>query len=349
MAANPASTPHLAVDARSHDFGLVESGALVRHAFRLTNEGPGVLKLKAGTTTCSACTIAQLEKSEVPPGESADVVVEYASKDTGTKFRQTATVLTNDPANPRVELTITGQQINKYAIEPPDVTFGNVVATEPATAQVKILNFLAGELRVLGHAFGDTSSAPQFNATFEALPPDQLPQDAKSGIRMVVSLKPGLPLGPFQQKIRLTLEMDPGGEQIEQTVFISGTIVGDLTLVGPGWHPEAGVLVLGSVDADRGTTRKLTLLARGGAQGDVKIEPLQIEPSWLRVTLGPRSTLNEAVEQIPLTIEVPPGQAPGVYLGNDQGRYATIVLGVKDRPDFEEFRMYLKFLIEKKN
>src|SRR6188508_471536 len=85
--------PHLVIDATKHDFGAVEAGSQVRHAFRISNEGTGTLKLKAGKTSCSACTIAEIENPEVPPGESTTVVVAYEAGRRSVTFGQTATVL----------------------------------------------------------------------------------------------------------------------------------------------------------------------------------------------------------------------------------------------------------------
>src|SRR4051812_37637118 len=94
--------PRIRVDKASHNFGAIERDVKVRHSFHLTNVGKATLNLKAGVTTCTKCTIAELAKSSLEPGESTDVLVEYIPNAGQPKFRQIAPILTNDPDQPRV-------------------------------------------------------------------------------------------------------------------------------------------------------------------------------------------------------------------------------------------------------
>ncbi len=339
--------PRLEVNQYNHDFGMVERGAKIRHVFVFTNRGSGVLKLTPGTTTCSACTIAMLEASEIAPGQSTDVTVEYSANAAHPSFRQTATVLTNDPHHSRVELTISGKLTNKFLIWPRPVDFGNVPAGEAATAEFQFRYLLDGELRIIGHEFENADASSFFDVQTIQLSADEAAkEDAKGGYRFVLSLKPGLPLGTFQQTIRLKFEMEPGGQQAEETVPITGTIVSDLSLVGPGWRSKDGVLLLGTVDSHAGLTRKLTLLMRGTARGQVEIEPIKLDPPQIQVRVGRATPLNETVDQMPIEIEIPPGLAPAIRLGTDQGPFGEVVLGVKNHPDVAEIRLKLKFVIK---
>ena len=340
-------SPRLEVDEYSHDFGNVEQGSTARHAFVFTNHGPGILKLTPGATTCSACTIAALEKNEVPPGESANVTVEYQASGAKPEFRQTATILTNDPRRSRVELTISGKATSKYLVLPRPIDFGNVPAGEPAQANAQLRYFLPGEIRVVEHHFEDPATAALFELRTEPLTAEEARrEDAESGCALVLSLKPGLPLGTFRQTIRLTLEMEPGGQRAEQVVSVTGTIVGDLSIVGPGWRSDVSVLSLGNVNSGAGATRKLTLLVRGAARGQVEIEAIKLDPPQVRVKVGDRTPLSETVDQIPIEIEIPPGLPAAVRLGTDQGPYGEVVLGVKNHPSVKEIRLNLKFVIK---
>src|SRR5262249_41451599 len=116
-------TPRVAVDQKVFDFGYVERDNKVRHVFRITNVGDGELALKPGTTTCTACTIAELAKTKVPPGETSDVIVEYTPSVSKPRFTQIATILTNDPREQRVELEIRGTVTSKYRVMPSSIVF----------------------------------------------------------------------------------------------------------------------------------------------------------------------------------------------------------------------------------
>ena len=338
-------TPRLEVDKDSHDFGNVEAGSTTRHTFVVTNHGPGVLKLTPGATTCSACTIAELDKSEVPSGESAEVTVEYRASGAKPEFRQTATVLTNDPRHSRIELTISGKATSKLEVLPKPIDFGNVPAGESAQTEAQLRCFLPGELRIVEHQFEDANTAELFELRSEPLTAEEARrEDAESGYTLVLSLKPGLPLGAFQQTIRLTLEIGTGGQRVEERLPVVGTVVGDLSVVGPGWRND--VLSLGTIDRSAGATRKLTILVRGAARDQVEVEATQLDPPQVRVHVGERTPLNESVDQIPLEIEIPPGLSPAIRLGTDQGPYGEVVLGIKNHPGVKEIRIKLKFVIK---
>lgn len=341
-----ASQPKLVVDDTMHDFGSVEANGTVRHAFRFTNVGTAPLTLKAGTTTCTACTIAELSKSQVAPGETVEVVVQYTATSKKPDFKQIATVLTNDREQHLVELVIRGDITSKFRMLPERLVMSNVSAKEAATAELRIYCFLSDAVRVVDHEFVGAESASFFEFKTEPIAGDQLTeQGAKSGCRVLVTLKPGLPLGPFRQTIGLTVETGAGGDKTDMEVPIEGVVVSDLSIVGPDWHSGSGILTIGNVASAKGAKRSLIVLVRGAARKNVVVEPLSLDPPWLQVALGEPTELNESVTQIPLSVEIPAGRPPAIYLGTDQGKFAQIILGVKNHPDVKEIRMHVKFVI----
>jgi hypothetical protein len=337
--------PQVVVDKLIHDFGLIDRNDTVRHAFRFTNAGRGSLTLKPGTTSCSACTIAEITRPEVAPGETSEIVVEYSAKRAKPVFEQYVIILTNDPEHPRVELKIQGRVTTRFRLLPEALVLSNVSPGKPTTAEVKILCHLSDDLRVVGHKFDEGETAAYFEATSETIPKDELKDGATSGCRVLVTVKPGLPLGPFRQALHVTVEMGDEGKRDQFDVGIEGEVVSDLSIVGPGWRSENGVLDLGTSESAKGLTRRLNVLVRGDARREVRIEPIKVEPSWLRVSLGEPAELNAAVVRIPLDVEIPPGRPPAIFIGTDQWKLGEIILGVKNHPDAKEIKMHVKFVI----
>ena len=144
-----AGQPKVLVDEQYYDFGPVERDTKVSHVFRFTNIGTGVLTLKAGETTCSRCTISRLPKSELAPGESVDVTVEYEASYLKPQFQQIAPIITNDPDQTRVELNIAGTVTTKYDLVPSGVILSKISANGTTTGEMKILGYLADEIRVV--------------------------------------------------------------------------------------------------------------------------------------------------------------------------------------------------------
>ncbi len=295
--------PKVSVDHGEFDFGFIERDVKVSHTFKITNAGEGPLTLKDGGTTCTACTIAALSKHELEPGETAEITVEYMPDIQKTIFRQVATVLTNDQKQPRVEFQISGRVTSKYRLLPNDVVFSNVAANATATAELRIFGFVDPQVRLAGYEFTGSETADLFAVSSEALPADQLTEPgAKAGCKLRVTLKPGLPLGPIRQTIRLTIDSGEGTATTPMVVPIQGSIVSDISIIGSKFQAEFGLLSIGIVKSAEGTTRKLTVLVRGEHRQAVRFDAQKVVPSWLKVSIGEPEELNAAVTQFPLTI-----------------------------------------------
>lgn len=339
--------PELALDQMTHDFGYVERDTKVWHTFKITNIGQGTLTLKDGGTTCTACTIAALSKETLAPGESADITVQYEVNPQKAKFHQIASLLTNDPKRPRVELEIMGLVTSRFSVSPSDVAFTSISAREPATAEIKVSTNVSDRLTIAAAEMGNPETAGHFELKSELMTPEQLlAEKAKAGSKLSVTLKPGLPLGPIRQTIRLTIDTGPGTQPGSLVIPVEGSVVSDLSIVGPKWNSDQGVLSIGSVQGSVGAKRELRILVRGDARRDVRVEPAEVTPSWMKVQVGEAAELSPSVMQIPFSIEIPPGSPPGIHLGTGQGAYGEVVLRVAGHPDVKEMRMLLKFLVE---
>jgi hypothetical protein len=97
----------LVVPAPIHDAGIVVPGATVEHAFELRNEGESTVRVTRVVAACG-CTVAEYDR-EIAPGATGTVraVVETRSFGSGP-FSKTVDVQTDDPALPRVTLTVRG-------------------------------------------------------------------------------------------------------------------------------------------------------------------------------------------------------------------------------------------------
>jgi hypothetical protein len=350
LAPGQAGRPKLLVDQRAFDFGAVDRDTKASHAFRFTNVGDAPLELKPGSTTCSRCTIAQVSKTTLMPGESSDVTVDYLPSIGKRHFRQRVTVHTNDPQEQTVELHIFGHVTGRYMLAPDDFAFNNISVNETKTVQVKLYAFHANSVRVVKHEFVNSETASHFEAKSEPIPQDQLMEpDARSGCLISLTVKPGLPLGTFDQTIRLEVEMEGVVENPTVDVPVYGKVDSDISIVGATWKKE--VVRIGAVKGAQGATRNLFIVLRGRQRHDVKLTVASTDPSWLRVTIGepielkPDGPVDSGVTQVPLTVEIPPGSPPANHLGYDQGKYAQIVLDTT-HPQVKQIRIPLQFVVE---
>jgi hypothetical protein len=351
--AMPAARPKVAVDSHFHNFRDVEHNVKVSHIFKLSNVGTLPLELEPGTTTCSRCTIATLEKNVVAPGETVDVTIEYTPTQSQPVFRQHATIKTNDPEQKLVELNIEGTVSSRLRVLPETLVLSRISAKEAKSADLRVVDFGSDQMKVARYEFLVPEGGEFFEA--EILPmssEDVAAADAKSGQRVRVTVKPGLPVGAIRQTIRLFVALPE--EEVDRVfeIPIEGTVDSDISLVGRGWNSLYNRLMIGEVRSNQGVKRELYLMLRGPRRSETTVEPASVNPPWLKVELGEPRQLSAGengqggVTQIPLTIEIPPGVPAANFLGAGDAKPAQIVLKTNN-PDVPQIHMEVQFVILK--
>ncbi|MDZ7616853.1 MAG: DUF1573 domain-containing protein [Patescibacteria group bacterium] len=329
-----------------HDFGSMDEHAQGRYDFAVTNIGEGSLEVTGGDTSCG-CTMSEIEKSELAPGESTNVTVTWKGEGREGPFRHTATVHTSDPEHSRITFTVSGRITQAVRITPRELVFSQLAVGDSAEGEVQVFCHLDKPLEVSGWGFSEAAEASFFDVTVEPMPAEQLASnaDASSGVRVKITLKPGLPQGTFRQRILLKTNLD---EAPELAIPVRGNLVGDISVVaiGPGWDAEHSLLSLGTVRASEGIRRQLLLVARGDHREGMAFEPIRVFPDWLEVTVGETSQVGGGtVNQTPVSIVIPEGAPPAVHLGSEQGELGEIRLKT-NHPRTPELRIRLRFAVE---
>jgi hypothetical protein len=343
--------PKLLVDHRTHDFGAVDRDARISHTFQFTNAGQAPMTLRPGRTSCTRCTITGLSKTKVLPGETVGVTVEYLPAGGKRRFQQAAVVFTDDPNERRVELFITGSVTQRYRTEQPDLVFSSVSANETKTQDLDIYAFWSKDISLTSYEFTNPETAPFFEVDSKPIPLDELTvPNVRAALRLFVTLKPGLPLGPIRQTIRLHLLL--GGSDTVVELPIWGTIDSDISIVGPGWKPSEARLSLGVVQSKTGATRRMLLVIRGPDRHGVKFKVHSVEPSWVEIEFGEPTELKHdgqdggGVTQVPMIVKIPPGSPPCNYLPLEPEGQGKAVLETT-HPQVHEMIMHLQFAVEK--
>jgi len=335
--------PKVVVDSQQHDFGVMDMDGVGRHGFRFTNAGEAVLELEPGPTTCQ-CTGIKIEKNRLSPGESTEVTVTWTSREVAGPYSQNGVVFCNDPHRPRVTLTIQGRVKKAVEAVPPEVVFSRLSVSEPTTAEVALYGYLAEPLEILDFVLSDRQIADKFEVSWGPMPPDRLAQDpeATSGRLLTVTIKPGLPLGQFQQTIllRTSLESAPAID-----VPLRGTVGSDIAVFGHGWDEDIGTLTIGAVRGDEGARRQLTLVARGPHRREVQYKLDKVFPDTLHVSLGKTTETGDGtVLQTPLIIEIPKGSLPVNHLTMDPKKSGQIILET-NHPSVPRLQILVRFAV----
>jgi hypothetical protein len=334
--------PKAVIDETEYDFGDMDFNAEGARVFIVHNEGNSPLEISPGGTSCG-CTVSDIENELVQPGKSTKITLNWKAKDSSGPFLQTAIILTNDPDQPSIMLTITGRIITALQVAPPEVWFGQATTDQEDAREVELLCLVEKPLEIVSYKLSDQAAAKHFQVVFEPLALDQLHNaGAKSGRMLKVGLKPGLPLGEFNQTILIhtNLESIP---TLEVPIWL--TIVGNIEIAGPGeiWDSKTQVLKFGTVRGSEGAQQRLWLLVRGPDRKQIKIESEESVPDTLKVSLGEPEAINAGqVMRIPLIVEIPKGSPPANYPGPEQNKLGKITLKTT-HPTMPQLSLYVSY------
>lgn len=126
--------PIVQPDEVTHSLGDIPTDSKAHHTFHLYNVGGKPLIIKKVETSCG-CTLVNIDKSKISPGEVAALKV---TLDTSIKLgnvKKSITVFTNDPQQPVLKLFLKGNVLaqmkghQKIAVKDPLVLFKGECAT----------------------------------------------------------------------------------------------------------------------------------------------------------------------------------------------------------------------------
>jgi len=125
LAPAASAAPGIHFDQPTFDFGTIFQEDRVDHEFVVRNIGDAPLKIDKVTSSCG-CTAVLPPKKEIAPGATAPIRVTFRSGRMKGPISKSIYVESNDPAQPKVTLTITGVVKQEVEISPGSVLFGNV-------------------------------------------------------------------------------------------------------------------------------------------------------------------------------------------------------------------------------
>ncbi len=92
-------------DPNAWDFGKVKQGEIAAHNFTLKNDSDKTLNIKSVNTSCG-CTVSEVKKKVLLPGESTTLEVKFNSKGYSGNVQQFAYVNTDRTVDPIIRFTV---------------------------------------------------------------------------------------------------------------------------------------------------------------------------------------------------------------------------------------------------
>lgn len=340
----PAQGPYgkAVVTETTHDFGSLEMGGKGSHIFVIKNEGKGPLRVKQGGTTCGQCTFGKVsrEGEDIPPGETAEVEVQWNIKVPSSKFRQSATVFTTDPNNKKLAFNIIGAVDVPLRIVPEGTwTTGDLSEKEPTTIEGMLYSTLVDSIPI----DRVECSSPLVKVTWEPISREDLAKKAPassqekppiSAVKIKVTIEPAASVGPFRETVKLYTGVREG---LEMEFKLSGRRPGPIELKGPGVNPENNIIVLGEFPAEQGKKVKVQMYVRN-LEGELKAEQLEPEKGRAQVRVSEASRNFGKSKVYDVEIEVPAGP-PNTH----REKNSELVLLKLNHPTVSEFKMYVDY------
>jgi hypothetical protein len=320
-AAQQGRFPKAVTDEREYDFGVMNPLTMGTHTFVVRNDGVGPLELRKGGTTCK-CTLSKVTGGMIAPGEQGEVTLTW---NTGRHpaYSHGATILTNDPDQPRLEFRVHGTVRMRLGSTRESLFFSRLEPDESATAETVVYSQIYDELPLhavtcsLEGAVWDIEPAgeetlqklqatagyvvrlttPQtlpsgkfygmLNLTFDIPPEDRLPGD-----KPIAGSSDGLDNRATQTGLEGTPvaggaddEADEPGQTYTFQLLASGAVMHRLSVYGDGVDEE-GVVHFGVVDQGKGSKMRLIMKVRD-KERELLVKRVDVRPEFVQVNVAP--------------------------------------------------------------
>ena len=138
FAANAAPAPRIVCDAPTFDFGeRYADDPPVVHVFRLRNTGAATLEIRETIADCG-CAASRLSAESLAPGETAELTATLNLRGRSGPQHKTLTVISNDPARPRLTLALQGRVKPEVEIRPMGALMGRIPSDRETAFDIRI-------------------------------------------------------------------------------------------------------------------------------------------------------------------------------------------------------------------
>jgi len=192
-AASPATgdpAPRAVLRDAPYDFGSVRKGEKIVHAFRIHNGGNAKLEFKGASLSLPgmSCRISPA----LEPGADGTISVEWATGQVQGRLHGSVKVATNDPANPSIDLALSGRVVGPLDIDPIPGVFLSTFRDEGVHRELALTSNEPGKVALRA----EPAPAAHYAASLE-------PVEAGRTWRLTVGAAPKTPPGRYDETLRL--------------------------------------------------------------------------------------------------------------------------------------------------
>ena len=197
-----------------YDFGKALGGSKIKHTFTIKNIGKKPLEILSVTETCT-CTASVLSQDEIPPGKTGSISSVLTVPSGNGQMNESLLVLTNDPTQNTLTLTLKGEVFTPLKTFPELIAFGNQKPLkDPVTKQISLHLQEETEIQSV------RTNSKYIKAALKIR--DKIPY-------VDIQFLPTLPAGKFSHHI--LVDYTYKGERGTHKVSTFGEIIGELRVV----------------------------------------------------------------------------------------------------------------------
>ena len=216
-------TPKISVDPMMKDAGTVAKGDRVEAVFNVKNSGTQDLIISDARPSCG-CTVASFDRT-IKPGQTGKITAAVDTKNFSGPITKTVSVVSNDPENPQLALTI--KAIVKPYVEVAPQEFVRFSAIKGDTASQDLILFSS---EADFHPTVAESSQPYVQAQIApATDKEKIEGKTGSQYKLHVMLQPSAPVGVLNAPVHVKTGV---AKQPDLEIRVSG-IVRDRISVTP--------------------------------------------------------------------------------------------------------------------
>jgi hypothetical protein len=137
--------PRIVCEEPTYHFGRRDESEVVERQFVIRNAGEAELRIGRVRTSCG-CTVAAPGRTNIEPGGTTAIGARFTLADRTGMQRKHVYVESNDPATPRLTLTLEGEITRKVGLDPPYLSMGTLGKDEVAVRNARLVSDTPGVL-----------------------------------------------------------------------------------------------------------------------------------------------------------------------------------------------------------
>lgn len=201
--------PKIEVETNHFEMGVIANDKVAYAEMKIYNRGTAPLRITQVKTSCG-CTTGSMRNDVIPPGETGYLEIKVdPARIPGYFASKTLTVLSNDPSNGAVAITVATHVEPEAEFEPQTFELGEMPQGVGAKGVIHVRQLQEAEMELISVA--PRQESPYLIAKLEEIPKEEWKVPGKREYLVHAELTPDAPAGAYNETfyLRTNLKRQP--------------------------------------------------------------------------------------------------------------------------------------------